>query len=58
MYTVFSMSLMVYERDIWLPLEATPHTADLLLEMPRGSAPCCSGRDWDSQTDIHPVYNC
>lgn len=52
------MTLMAYERDIWLPLEATLHNADLLLEMPCGFAPCCSGRDWDSQTDIHPVCNC
>lgn len=38
------MTPMVYERDIWLPLEATPDTADLMLEMPRCSGPLCNGR--------------
>lgn len=52
------MTPMVYEGDIWLLLEATPNTVDLLLEMPRCSAPLCNDRDWDSQTDIHPAYNC
>lgn len=51
------MTPVVYERDIWLSLEATPNTAELWLEMHRCSAPLCDGRDWDSQTDIHPVYD-